>query len=198
MQVIERMLNEPKTIDADASLVEAAHAMLDEGVGFLPVVHEGRLVGVITDRDLVVRGLAENRNPIDTEVHELMSLEVVCCFADRETDEAKALMEEHNLRRLPVIDHHHHLLGILSRKDVGLTHTPKKAPVKVIFKKEKTDGYGRPRKVTIKAVYITGAKDKDAAVAAAVKQYKEEEGTDWQNVADEIDVQEGNAPERRA
>ena len=198
MQVTECMLNEPKTIDADASLVEAAHAMLDEGVGFLPVIHEGRLVGVITDRDLVVRGLAENRNPIDTEVHELMSLEVVCCFSDRSTDEAKSLMEEHNLRRLPVIDNQHHLVGILSRKDVGLTNTPRKAPVKVTFKKEKTDGYGRPRKVTIKAVYITGAKDKDAAVAAAVKQYKEEEGTDWQNIADEIDVQEGDTPERPA
>ncbi len=198
MQITERMLKDPRTIDADASLVQAAHTMLDHGVGFLPVVHDGRLVGVITDRDLVVRGLAENRNPIDTEVHELMSLEVVCCFSDRSIDEARALMEDHNLRRLPIIGSQHQLLGLVSRKDVGLTNTPRKAPVKVVFKKEKTDGYGRPRKVTIKAVYITGAKDKEAAVAAAVKQYKKEEGTDWENVADEIDVQEGNAPEQRA
>lgn len=196
MQVTECMTAEPTTIDADASLVEAAHIMLDHGSGFLPVLHEGKLVGVITDRDLVVRGLAENRNPIETPVHELMSLEVVCCFADRTIDEAKQLMQEHDVRRLPVINHHHRLLGVLSRKQIGLTDAPKKIQMKVTFKKEKTDGYGRPRQVAIKAIYITGAKSKEAALAAAVKQYEEEEGTDWKNVADDIDVQDDSEARR--
>ena len=196
MQVTECMRSEPTTIDADASLVEAAHTMLDFGIGFLPVLHEGRLVGVLTDRDLVVRGLAENRNPINTLVHELMSLEVVCCFADRTVDEAKALMQEHNVRRLPIIDDHHRLLGVLSRKQIGLADAPKKAQMKVTFRKEKTDGYGRPRQVAIKSIYITGAKSKEAALAAAVKQYEEDEGTAWKNVADDVDVSE-NGPEKR-
>lgn len=196
MQVPERMTAEPTTIDADASLVEASHTMLDHGIGFLPVLHEGKLVGVITDRDLVVRGLAENRNPLDTPVHELMSLEVVCCFADQTVDAAKELMQEHNIRRLPVIDRQHRLLGILSRKQIGLADAPKKVQMKVTFKKEKTDGYGRPRQVAIKAIYITGATSKEAALAAAVKQYEEEEGTDWRNVADDIDVQDDSAARR--
>lgn len=193
MQVTECMTAEPTTIDVDASLVEASHTMLDHGTGFLPVLHEGQLVGVITDRDLVVRGLADNRNPIDTPVHELMSLEVVCCFVDQSVDEAKGLMQEHNVRRLPIIDAQHRLLGVLSRKQIGLADAPKKVQMKVTFKKEKTDGYGRPRQVAIKAIYITGAKSKEAALAAAVKQYEEEEGTDWKNVADGIDIQDDSA-----
>lgn len=189
MNVKERMTKDVVTIAHDVSLAEASSRMLDANVGFLPVVEGNRLVGVITDRDLVVRGLAENKSPINTPVHELMSIEIVCCFDGQTVDDAKRLMSEHELKRLPVIDHQHHLLGIISRTQLGLPDQSRKKPMKVTFHKMKTDSYGRPHQVAIKTVYITGAKDKEEATEKAVKHYESEKGTAWSNVADKIEVE---------
>ena len=108
-----------------------------------------------------------------------MSLEVVCCFQDESVEQARQLMAEHNVRRLPVIDRHHHLVGIIKLADIEGQGKPVKKAVKVTFHKDKTDSSGHPHKVTIKTVYITGAKDKEAAQAAAVKQWEEEKGGAW-------------------
>lgn len=189
MKISELMATEINTIDRDASLVEASHRMLDCGVGFLPVVEGDRLIGVVTDRDLVVRGLAENCSP-ETPVHELMSIEIVCCFPDEDVEAAKQRMVEHDIRRLPVIDDAYRLCGVVSRKQLGLADAPRKTPVKVTFQKTKTDSYGRQHKVPIKTVYITGAKETDTAVAKAVEHYEHEQGTAWTNVADNLAVEE--------
>ena len=97
-------------------------------------------------------------------------------------EQARQLMAEHNVRRLPVIDRHHHLVGVIKLADIEGQVKPVKKAVKVTFHKDKTDSYGHPHKVTIKTVYITGAKDKEAAQAAAVKQWEEEKGGAWSNV----------------
>jgi CBS domain-containing protein len=192
MTIRECMTAEPTAISPDVSLVDAAHLMLDFGVGFLPVVDQARLVGVITDRDLVVRGLAENRSPLDTTVGELMSIEVVCCFVDQTVEDASALMQKHQLRRLPVIDREHRLVGLLSLGQLGLPNLPHKPYVKVTFKKTKTDSYGHKHPIKLKSIYITSTADRDAAVSTAVKQYEEEQDTVWENVADEITVEEAD------
>ena len=119
-----------------------------------------------------------------------MSLEVVCCFQDESVEQARQLMAEHNVRRLPVIDRHHHLVGIIKLADIEGQVKPVKKAVKVTFHKDKTNSYGHPHKVTIKTVYITGAKDKEAAQAAAVKQWEEEKGGAWSNVADGVEAEE--------
>jgi CBS domain-containing protein len=191
MNVSDLMAKPVRTIDQHASLAEAAYAMLDCDAGFLPVVDEGHLVGVVTDRDLVLRGMAQNRSPVNTQVHELMSVKVVCCFADQSMDEARALVSGHNVRRLPVIDHEHRLLGILSRQALGFGELPasENKPLKVTFQKTKTDSYGHPHKIPVKTVYVT-VTSKEEAIEKAREHYEQEQGTAWTNVADEVDVDE--------
>lgn len=195
MNVKECMAKDVISVAHDVSLAEASSRMLDANVGFLPVVDGKRLIGVITDRDLVVRGLAENKSPIDTPIHDLMSIEIVCCFEDQTVEDAKRLMTEHGLKRIPVIDHEHNLLGVISRAQLGLPDESRKKPVKVTFQKIKTDSYGRPHQVAVRTMYITGAKDKEEATEKAVRHYESEKGTAWSNVADKIEVEEPNADE---
>lgn len=190
MKVSECMASDVNHIELGASLVEAAHRMLDCGVGFLPVVDEGRLVGVVTDRDLVVRGLAENLGP-STPIRDVMSIEIVCCFPDDDVEAAKERMMACDVGRMPVIDGDRRLVGLLTRKLLGLPQAPRKEPVKVTFQKTKTDSYGRPHKVPVKTVYITGVKETEVAVAKAVERYEQEQGTVWKNVADDLAVEEG-------
>ncbi len=196
MNVSDLMAKPVRTIDQHASLAEAAYAMLDRNAGFLAVVDEGRLVGVVTDRDLVLRGMAANRSSVDTQVQEVMTVRVICCFAGQSVDEARALVSEHNVRRLPVIDHEHRLLGILSHKALGLGDLPAKdnRPLKVTFQKTKTDSYGHPHKIPVKTVYVT-VTSKEEAIEKAREQYEHEQGTVWTNVADDVDVDETGGSE---
>ncbi|MFO1127740.1 MAG: CBS domain-containing protein [Rhodospirillales bacterium] len=189
MNVSEAMMTGVVTVDASRSLVEAAKMMHMNNTDFLPVVEDERLIGVITGHDIVVRGIAESHNAFDTAVREVMSIEVVCSFADQSLDEARALMDERRISRLPVIDAEHRIVGLLMG-DEGLHGTSKKGAVKVTFSKNKTDSYGRPRKVPLRSVYITSTTENEAAVSTAVKRLENEEGTAWNNVADEVEIVE--------
>jgi CBS domain-containing protein len=188
MNVSECMSSEVVTIDRDASLVEASHRMLDADIGFLPVVEGGRLIGIITDRDLVTRGLAENLSPTSTFVQDLMSIEIVCCSPDESLEAAKARMLEHEVRRMPVIDHEGRLLGMISRRQLGLEEPARKTAVEVSFRKTKTDSYGRQHKVPIRTIYVTGSQQPESAIEKAVELYEREQGTSWNSVADDVGV----------
>ncbi|MBE0536222.1 MAG: CBS domain-containing protein [Phycisphaerae bacterium] len=107
-------------INSNSSLSDAARHMRDRNVGFLPVLDEDNvLAGVVTDRDIVVRGLAEAKNPIGTSVGEIMSTDVFTCSEDDSVDEAARLMEHQQIRRLVVIDVDGKAVGILSLGDVA-------------------------------------------------------------------------------
>ena len=190
MQVSEVLVSDIETAEPDTPIREVARRMRELAIGFMPIVEGDKLVGVITDRDIVLRGVSEAKDADRAFVRDVMSLEVVCCFQDESVEQARQLMTEHNLRRLPVIDRDHHLVGIVKLPDLQGQSTPIKKAVKVTFHKEKTDSYGRPHKVPIKTVYITGAKDKEAAQAAAVKRIEEEKGGDWTQVADGFEAEE--------
>ena len=190
MQVMEVMVSDIETAEADTPVRELANRMRALAVGFMPIVEADRLVGVITDRDIVLRGVTEGQDPGKAVAGDLMSLEVVCCFQDESVEQARQLMTEYNVRRLPVIDRDHHLVGVIKLADIEGHEKPIKKAVKVTFHKEKTDSYGHQHKVPIKTVYITGAKNKEAAQAAAVKRLEEEEGSDWTRVADGVETKE--------
>ncbi len=190
MQVSEVLVADIETAEPDTPIRELAHRMRELAIGFIPIVEGDRLVGVITDRDIVLRGVSEAKDPETARARDLMSLEVVCCFQDESVEQARQLMAEHNVRRLPVIDRHHHLVGIIKLADIEGQGKPVKKAVKVTFHKDMTDSYGHPHKVTIKTVYITGAKDKEAAQAAAVKQWEEEKGGTWEQVVDGVEAEE--------
>jgi CBS domain-containing protein len=190
MQVSEVLVSDVETAGPDVPLRELARRMRELAIGFMPIVEGEKLVGVITDRDIVLRGVSEAKDPETARARDVMSLEVVCCFQDESVEHARQLMTEHNLRRLPVIDRDHRLVGIVKLPDLQGQSTPIKKAVKVTFHKEKTDAYGHPHRVPIKTVYITGAKDKEAAQAAAIKHLEEEKGGRWEQVVDGVEAEE--------
>lgn len=105
------------------TLAEAAQKMRDLDVGALPICGpDDRLRGMLTDRDIVVRCIAEGRDPSNVQVEEFASEKPVTIGADDSVEEALRTMTEHGVRRLPVIDGHD-LIGMLSQADVA-THMP--------------------------------------------------------------------------
>jgi CBS domain-containing protein len=107
------------------SLAEAADVMKDEDVGSVPVVDDGRLVGILTDRDIVIRAVAERRDPQAVKVDEVASRELVTVEPEQDLDEALTLMARHQVRRLPVVEGGQ-LVGMIAQADVALEEKEKK------------------------------------------------------------------------
>lgn len=112
------MTETPQTIRPDMNAADAAGLMKSEDIGALPVVREGELVGVITDRDLVIRVLAERQDPQSVKVGDIATKTPVTVTPDMRLSEARELMEKHQVRRLPVMKGRD-LVGILSLGDVA-------------------------------------------------------------------------------
>jgi len=117
MKISQCMSSDVLIAGPDQTLGDAAKAMLDVDIGVLPVGEDDRLVGVITDRDIAVRGVADGLGP-DARIREVMSPEVKYCFADQEIDDVLDNMSEIKIRRLPVVDRNKRLVGIVSLADL--------------------------------------------------------------------------------
>jgi CBS domain-containing protein len=117
--VRDAMTENPRTLTPDSTIVEAARAMRDEDAGIMPVVDNDRLAGVITDRDIAVRVVAEGRDPNSTSARDAMSDRVVTVDPAQDLDEAMRLMGEHQVRRLPVCEEDGRLVGMLAQADVA-------------------------------------------------------------------------------
>lgn len=117
-KVRDVMTPEPAALPLDAPLTEAARLMRDQGVGGVLVTQAGRLCGVVTDRDIVVRAVAEGRDLHGTRLDQICSAGVVTIGPDDETDTAVRLMRERGVRRLPVVEEGR-AVGIISLQDVA-------------------------------------------------------------------------------
>ncbi|HVK53989.1 MAG TPA: CBS domain-containing protein [Burkholderiales bacterium] len=120
MQLKEIMTKPVETVAPTASLVDAARKMLVQDIGALPVYDEQRVVGIITDRDIAIRAIANGLDPADTKVQEIMTNEVFSCDADSDVEDACQLMEEKQIRRLIVTDDQQGPIGIVSLGDMAL------------------------------------------------------------------------------
>lgn len=118
MRVSEVMSRDVHVANPDQSICDAARLMADLDTGVLPVGENDRLIGVITDRDIVVRAVAANKSP-DTSVREIMSKELLYCFEDQDLEDVADNMSAQKIRRLPVIDRGKRLVGIISLGDVA-------------------------------------------------------------------------------
>jgi CBS domain-containing protein len=118
MKVSEVMTSDVQTVGPDQSVREAASFMLRIDAGSLPVTEGGRLVGMITDRDIAVRGIARGYGP-DTPVRELMTDDLVCARDNDDIEDIASKMSEAQVRRLPVIDAQERLCGIVSLGDLS-------------------------------------------------------------------------------
>jgi CBS domain-containing protein len=118
-QIRKLMFVKPRTVKVGDSIVEAAKLMRGEETGIAPIVDGGRLVGVLTERDITVRVVAEGRDPLLTKVEEVASRDLVTIDPDQALDDALELMAEHDVKRLPVIEEDGTLVGIVARADVA-------------------------------------------------------------------------------
>ena len=112
------MTSNPTTCPPSATAVDAAKAMANEDVGPIPVAEGDRLVGIVTDRDLVVRVLAEGRDPTSTTLQEVMASDLTTVEPDTQLEEALELMSENQVRRLPVVEGGR-LVGIVAQADIA-------------------------------------------------------------------------------
>jgi CBS domain-containing protein len=118
MKVSEVMTRDVQTVRPDQPVQQAASFMLNADAGSIPVTDGDRLIGMITDRDIAVRGIAKGYGP-DTPVRELMTGDVICVRIDDNVEEAATKMSEAQVRRLPVIDSQEMLCGIVSLGDLS-------------------------------------------------------------------------------
>ena len=118
-QVFEVMTRGVRSLAPQDSIVRAAQAMAELDVGVVPVCEGERLVGLVTDRDLVVRAIAAGRGE-DTPLAEVMSRDPRRCFEDQSVEDVLELMRDGRIRRLPVLDHDERLVGMLSLGDVAV------------------------------------------------------------------------------
>ena len=121
MQVSEVMTRGVACVNPDDSLVEAARKMKKIDVGIVPVCGpDEKLVGMLTDRDIVVRALADARDIHETKVRDIMTPSVVFCMDDQPVEHAAHLMREHQIRRLVVLNQQKRLIGIVSLGDLAI------------------------------------------------------------------------------
>jgi CBS domain-containing protein len=112
------MTPNPRTVTPNDSIQNAARIMRDEDTGAVPVVENGKPVGIVTDRDIVVRAVADGAQ-LNRPVREIVSGDVVCVTPEMSTREAEDLMSEHQVRRLPVVDGDR-IVGIVSLGDIAV------------------------------------------------------------------------------
>jgi len=126
MQVSDVMTRSPEVCTPDTDLVYVARMMADRSVGVIPVVQDTesmKPIGIVTDRDIVVRAVAKNQNPDDLCASDVMSTDICCASPNMDLRECLKLMEQHEIRRIPVVDQSGKLCGIVAQKDLA-DHAP--------------------------------------------------------------------------
>ena len=116
-QVRDLMTENPTTCEPSTTVVDAARMMASEDVGPIPIVDGGRLVGIVTDRDIVVRVVAEGQDPSSCTIGDVASSDLVTVEADTDLQEAERLMAQNQVRRLPVVEGDR-LVGIVAQADI--------------------------------------------------------------------------------
>lgn len=128
MDVKDIMTTNPATCRPETSLRDVGRVFVDHDCGAVPVVDaSGRPVGIITDRDVVVRSVAEGRNPLELCARDCMTPGTVTVTADTDLKDCLDLMRDHQVRRIPVVDESGRCCGIVSQADVALEAGDRKA-----------------------------------------------------------------------
>ncbi|WP_026622140.1 CBS domain-containing protein [Ensifer sp. WSM1721] len=123
MQINEIMTRKVDVIDPNTTIRDAARTMRADNIGALPVGENDRLIGMVTDRDIAMRGVAEDKMAGNTTVRQVMSERIYYCFEDDEVDQAANAMAEHQVHRLPVLNRDKRLVGIVALADLARSGT---------------------------------------------------------------------------
>lgn len=131
----EIMTRNPECCLPTDSVMTAAQLMKSEDVGPIPIVEDKedrKLAGIVTDRDLAIKVVAEARDPKTTQIEEVMSEGLVTCRENDDVQSVLELMEDNQLRRIPVVDNNEHLIGIIAQADVATRLGSNRAAGKVV------------------------------------------------------------------
>jgi CBS domain-containing protein len=120
MKLKEIMTQEVEVIHPDDSLQSAAQKMRERDIGFLPVCEGDRLIGVVSDRDIIVRVIAEGKDPKAMMGRDLVTAPVIYCFEDQDVEEAARVMQENQIRRLVILNRDKRLVGVVSLGDLAM------------------------------------------------------------------------------
>ena len=123
-RVRDAMTEDPRSIGKSVSVVEAARLMREQDIGSLPITEDEKLVGMITDRDITMRVVAEAADPKVTSVEDVYSQDLISVEPDNDLEEALRLMARHQVRRLPVVENGR-LVGIVAQADIALRENEK-------------------------------------------------------------------------
>lgn len=132
MQLKELMTPEVERVPKDASAQEVAQKMRSLDIGMIPVYDGDRLVGMVTDRDLALRVVAEGHDVAQTPAHTVMTPEVIYCYEDQNVEDAAEVMEQQQIRRLIVLNRNKRLVGIVSLGDLATHQRSKKVAGKAL------------------------------------------------------------------
>jgi CBS domain-containing protein len=119
MKVKDAMHKGVTWVEPDAKISELAQMMRDEEIGSIPVGENDRLIGMVTDRDIAIKGFADGKDVSTMTARDVMSGPILYCRADEDLEDAARIMEEHQVRRLPVIDDNKRMVGILTVGDIA-------------------------------------------------------------------------------
>ncbi|MBI3899135.1 MAG: CBS domain-containing protein [Gammaproteobacteria bacterium] len=120
MQAKEVMSSNIKIIPSNTSIQAAAELMRQMDVGTLPVSEDGRIVGMLTDRDIAIRAVASGADPRATPAREVMTRDVVSCYEDQDARDVAQMMEQKNVRRVVVVNRKNEAIGVLSVDDLAV------------------------------------------------------------------------------
>lgn len=119
-QLLEQKGSAVSTISGEHTVLEAARLMNANRIGSVVVVHDEQVIGIITERDLMNRVIVEERNPAQTKVADIMTVQVACAREETPLDEIRQIMREKRIRHIPIIDGERRLIGIVSIGDLNI------------------------------------------------------------------------------
>ena len=146
MKIKEVMTRAVESVRPDQTLQEAAAKMKSLDVGPMPVTEGDRLVGMLTDRDIVVRAVADGRDARTTKVRDAMTSDVVCCKEDDDVNDAATKMKDRQIRRIVVVDAQQRLAGIVSLADIAVNTSDEKMSGRIVEEVSKPSHQTPPRR----------------------------------------------------
>jgi CBS domain-containing protein len=180
-------------IGPDESVAAAARKLKERNIGCLPVCEAGRLLGMITDRDIAMRSVADARSVEQTTVRELMSSGAMWCSQDDSVHTAADLMHGAHVRRLVVLDRERRVAGVVSLTDLGCGTSSERRPFEIVFYKEILDHAGHAHRSELMRVAVAQG-SREAAIDDAVWEFQAyTHVTDWRTAADGFEVIATNA-----
>ena len=188
--LVRDVMRKTVSVHAEETLQVAALRLKQENIGALPVVEADQVAGMITDRDILLRGAAEGRSMRQTKAREVMSVGTVACHDKDDLDHALGLMSRNHIHRLPVLDDDEKLVGVLSLNQFRVPSS-EPAAFEVVFYKKIPNSSGHVYNVELTRVAVARCSSKTEAVQAAIKEFeKEHKAARWDVVADGYDVLE--------